>query len=73
MRAYHPKAEGTSDSHTYLQLANSERTKAAILQDGWPKGEVVVYPKRLVPELTYEVVWRGKTEKQQASGAELMS
>jgi len=72
MRVYHPKAEGGPDSHTYLQIANAENTKAAIIQDTLPAGEVVVYPKRLVPEATYSVAFRYGPDKRTATGAELM-
>ena len=73
MRVYHPKAEGTPDQHTYLQLSNAERSKAIVLQDTMSKGEVVVYPKRLLSELTYDVEWRWNKHPFKATGAELMS
>ena len=73
MRVYHPKTEGTPDQHTYLQLSNAERSKVIVLQDTLPKGEVVVYPKRLLPELTYDVAWRWNKQPFKANGAELMS
>jgi hypothetical protein len=72
MRVYHPKAEGAPDSHTYLQISNAENTKAAIIQDKLPEGEVVVYPKRLVPDATYSVAFRYDPDKRTATGAELM-
>ena len=72
MRVYHPQAEGAPDSHTYLQLANAENTKAAIIQDTLPGGEVLVYPKRLVPEASYSVAFRFDPDQRKASGAELM-
>ena len=72
MRVYHPKTEGTPDTHTYLQIASADNTKAAILQDTLPEGEVVVYPKRLVPEATYSVAFRFTPDTRSASGTELM-
>jgi hypothetical protein len=72
MRVYHPRAEGAPDSHTYLEITNSSRTKAAILQDTLPKGEVVVYPKRLVPESNYRVAFRFGKAVSTTTGAQLM-
>lgn len=72
MRVYHPRAEGAPDSHTYLEITNSSRTKAAILQDSLPKGEVVVYPKRLVPDANYSVAFRFDKATRTATGAKLM-
>ena len=69
----HPKTEGAPDPHSYLQLSNAERSKVIILQDTLPKGEVVVYPKRLLPELADEVAWRWNKRAFKASGGELMS
>ena len=73
MRVYHPRVEGASDSHTYLQIANAENTKAAIIQDTLPAGEVVVFPKRLVPEAAYNVAFRYDPDRRAATGAELMN
>ncbi|MGD0579845.1 MAG: hypothetical protein ABSC08_13055, partial [Bryobacteraceae bacterium] len=72
MRVYHPKTEGAPDAHTYLQIANAENTKAAIIQDTLPQGEVVVYPKRLVPEASYNVAFRFAPDTRSATGTELM-
>jgi len=72
MRVYHPRAEGAPTPHTYLQVANAERTKAAIFQDAAPKGPAVVYPARLNPDTTYRVSFRFAKETQAATGAELM-
>ncbi len=72
-RVYHPRAEGTADSHTYLQLTNAERTKAVFFQDSLPKGEVTVWPKRLVPGQRYTVGFRFLKDARSATGAELMA
>ncbi|MGO9239305.1 MAG: hypothetical protein ACLQBJ_00725 [Bryobacteraceae bacterium] len=72
MRVYHPTTEGAPDAHTYLQIANAENTKAAIIQDTLPEGEVVVYPKRLAPAEVYSVTFRYAPEKRTATGAEVM-
>ncbi len=58
MRVYHPRADGAPTPHTYLEITNAARTKAAIIQDAVAKGEAVVYPKRLVPEANYSVAFR---------------
>ncbi|MFN7995109.1 MAG: hypothetical protein U0Q18_15990 [Bryobacteraceae bacterium] len=73
MRVYHPRAEGAPDSHTYLQITNAARTKAVILQDTLPKGEVVVYPKRLEPGSNYHVAFRFNKSTWSATGAQLMT
>jgi len=72
MRVYHPKTEGAPDAHAYLQIANAENTKAAIIQETPPEGEVVVYPKRLAPDAVYSVVFRFAPDQRTATGAELM-
>lgn len=72
MRVYHPKAEGAPTPHTYLQLASTARTKGVIMQDAAPKGEVVVYPKALVPEADYSVIVRSTKAGRRAKGADLM-
>ncbi|MGD0743745.1 MAG: hypothetical protein ABSA45_01185 [Verrucomicrobiota bacterium] len=72
MRVYHPRAEGAPTLHTFLQLANSERTKVAILQDAAPQGEVVVYPKALAPQADYSVTFRFNKDAFAAKGEELM-
>ncbi|MGA3334546.1 MAG: hypothetical protein ABSC62_10335 [Terracidiphilus sp.] len=72
MRVYHPRADGAPTPHTYLQLANSERTKVAILQDALPKSKVVVYPKALVPQANYSVAFRFGKKSFAANGEELM-
>ncbi len=72
MRVYHPRADGASDSHTYLEITNSARTKAVILEDSAPKGSPLVYPKNLVPEALYSVTFRFSKEMRSARGAELM-
>lgn len=71
MRVYHPRAEGAPTPHTYLQFANSDRTKTAIFQDVLPKGEVVVYPKGLLPQVDYRVAFRFGKDSRMAKGAEL--
>lgn len=72
MKVYHPRAEGASTVHTYIEFTNATRTKAVILQDELPKGEVVVYPKSLTPDTEYSVTFRFKKETRTAKGAELM-
>lgn len=72
MRVYHPRAEGAPNPHTYLQITNSDRTKVMISQDVNPAGEVVVYPKALVPNAQYHVAFRLNKEMRVATGAELM-
>jgi hypothetical protein len=73
MRIYHPRAEGARNEHAYLQIANSDRTKVAIMQDAAPEGEVVVYPKALVPGAQYSVAFLYGKETRNATGAELMA
>ena len=72
MRVYHPKADGAPTPHTYLELTDGSRTRAAIFQDALPAGEVVVYPKALVPDARYTVAFRSNAETRTAGGAELM-
>jgi len=72
-RVYHPRAEGAPDDHTYLQLTNADRTKAVFFQDSLPKGEVVVFPKRLVTDYKYTVAFRFLKGTRTATGAELMT
>ena len=72
MRVYHPKADGAPTPHTYLEFTNAARTKAVITQDAVPKGEVVVYPKALVPEADYSVIFRSSRVGNKAKGADLM-
>jgi hypothetical protein len=72
MRVYHPLAEGAPTPHTYLQITNDTRTKAAIFQDTLPQGEVTVFPKQLLPDMEYLVAIHSTREKRTASGAELM-
>ncbi len=72
MRVYHPRADGAPDAHTYFQVTNSQRDKAAIFQDKLPKGEVVVYPKALEPETRYSVAFLFGKETRAALGADIM-
>ncbi|MCE5257546.1 MAG: alpha-galactosidase, partial [Chloroflexi bacterium] len=71
MRLYHPRAEGAPDAHTFIQVTNADRSRALIQADQ-PCAEVVVYPKRLQPQLTYTVCWLGGENAYSASGQELM-
>ena len=68
MRVYHPRAEGAPTPHTYLEITNGTRTKAVITQDALPEGEVVVYPKALVPDAEYSVVFRSTKVTRKAKG-----
>jgi len=72
MRVDHPRTDGAPSAHTYLQFANSDRTKVAILQDAAPRREVVVYPKALVPQADYSVTFRFAPGSSTAKGEELM-
>jgi|GEM_PF-3477407 len=72
MRLYHPRATGTPNSHTFLEITNAARTKGAIFLDAVSKGEAVVYPKRLAPGAKYTVAFRFNSETRAATGAELM-
>ncbi|MHB9032144.1 MAG: alpha-galactosidase [Anaerolineae bacterium] len=72
MRLYHPRAEGAPDSHTFIQVTNADRSRA-LLQADQACGEVTVYPKRLQPQLTYQVCWAGGVNAYSASGEELMT
>lgn len=72
MRVYHPRAEGAPNSYNYLQITDAGRTKAAIYQHALPQGEVVVYPKQLVPDLMYSVAFLFGTAMRRSTGADLM-
>jgi hypothetical protein len=72
-RFYHPRAEGAPDAHTFRQVMNADRTRGYLQQDSPCEGEVVVYPKRLVPELSYAVTWLHADEPLLATGAQLMA
>jgi hypothetical protein len=72
MRVYHPRAEGAPNVHTFIQVMNAERDKGIIQPDA-PCGEVVVYPKHLLPELDYKVCWAGGIGKYTATGRELIT
>ena len=72
MRVYHPRASGAPTPHTYLQITDAGRGKAAILQDALPSGEVVVYPKQLVPSATYSVAFLFGSGTRHATGEDIM-
>jgi hypothetical protein len=72
MRVYHPRAEKARDAHTFLEIANANRTKAVIFLDTPLKEEAIVYPKKLAPEAEYKVAFRFGKEVTTMKGAELM-
>jgi hypothetical protein len=72
MRIYHPKAEGAPNAHTFIQVMNAERIKG-IIQPDTPCGEVVVFPKRLLPDMSYSVCWAGGLAKYTTTGSDLMA
>jgi len=71
MRLYHPRAEGAPDAHTFIQVTNADRSRALIQPDR-ACAEVLVYPKRLQPQLEYLVCWQGGQGAYRAGGQELM-
>ena len=71
-RFYHPRADGAPDEHTCRQLMSADRTQGYLEQDSPAQGEIVVYPKRLLPEASYSVTWLRQPGRTVASGAELM-
>jgi len=52
---------------------NADRTRGYLEQDSPAAGVVVVYPKRLVPELSYTVTWLHAPGRLVANGAKLMA
>ncbi len=72
MRVYHPRASGAPTPHTFLEITNAARTKAALIPDVPLKAGTIVYPKGLNPAAKYTVAFRFGKETSAATGAGLM-
>ena len=68
----HPVIQGDTDYY-YDQRICFDGTKACIIPKHRAKGEVVIYPKGLLPEHDYEIGYEFAKDRATRSGADLMA
>jgi len=69
---FHPRIVGDREHH-YAQRTSHDRTKAMIILKHLASGNVIIYPKGLLPEHSYEVGYESHKGTAIRSGADLMA
>lgn len=67
---FHPEVVGDSDTY-YMQRSSRDRRRACIILKHRPKKRVILFPKGLLPDESYDVTFENKSDRFTRTGREL--